>query len=248
MTDLLEPDVSGLTCAAGRFTVDPARPVGQAVITHAHADHARPGSGRYWCAAPGAALLRHRLGEAARIEAVPYGEPFALGGTRVSFHPAGHVLGSAQVRIERGGEVWVVSGDYKRDPDPTCAPFEPVRCDVFVTEATFALPVYRWPPVEEVIGEVVAWWQECADQQRPAVLLGYALGKAQRLLALLAGRAPRPVLTHGAVEAMAAHYRAAGVRLAATRPAAGAERGAALAGELVVAPPIRTVVPPSSGL
>ena len=127
MEPLLSDAREGLRCAAGGFHVDPREPVPLAVVTHAHADHAVPGSAGYLCAAPSVSLLRHRLGPEAVIEGVPYGEPRPLGEARISFHPAGHVLGSAQVRIESGGEVWVVTGDYKRELDPTCAPFEPVR-------------------------------------------------------------------------------------------------------------------------
>ena len=135
----------GLYCAAGDFFVDPWQPVGRAVITHAHGDHARPGSTAYLCAAPGEGILRLRMGSDAHIETLPYGATTHLNGVAVSFHPAGHILGSAQVRVAHGGETWVVSGDYKTDPDPTCAPFESVPCDTFITEATFGLPIYRWP-------------------------------------------------------------------------------------------------------
>jgi putative mRNA 3-end processing factor len=153
----------GLYCAAGDFYIDPWQPVARAVLTHAHGDHARAGSELYVAAATGAGLLQHRLGSIC-LESRAYGEIFELGHARVSLHPAGHVLGSAQVRIESGGEVWVVTGDYKRAPDPTCQPFEPVACDVLISEATFALPCYRWPEVPEVMGEIVRWWG--ANQQR----------------------------------------------------------------------------------
>ncbi len=137
---LVTPTSRGLYCAAGDFYVDPWRPVDRAVVTHAHSDHARPGSGAYLCARRGLPVLQTRLGEGAVIEAIAYGEPRELNGVKVSLHPAGHVLGSSQVRIEHGGEVWVVSGDYKLDPDPTCEPFEPVRCDTFITESTGVRP------------------------------------------------------------------------------------------------------------
>ncbi len=140
----------GLYCAAGDFFIDPWQPVSRAVVTHAHADHARFGSSAYLCAAPGAGILRLRVGAEAVIETQPYDRTTTINGVDVSFHPAGHILGSAQVRVAHGGETWVVSGDYKTDPDPTCAPFEPVACDTFITEATFGLPIYRWPPQAEV--------------------------------------------------------------------------------------------------
>jgi len=182
-TDLLQLSPSGLYCAAGDSHIDPWRPVPRAVITHAHSDHARSGSERYFAHAASLPLLRWRLGEDNRFEAAGYGQSIEFGPVRVSLHPAGHVLGSAQVRIEHAGEVWVVSGDYKRDPDPTCAPFEVLPCDVFITEATFALPVYRWRPAAEIAAEVLDWWDDCAARGETAVLGCYALGKAQRLLA-----------------------------------------------------------------
>src|SRR5690349_14139746 len=144
-TPLLRMTSHGLFCEAGDFFVDPWQPVDRAVITHAHGDHARWGSRHYLGSREGERVLRTRLGPEARIESLEYGEPVTLGdGVRLSLHPAGHILGSAQVRIERGGEVWVVSGDYKVEPDPTCTPFDPIRCHGFITESTFGLPIYRW--------------------------------------------------------------------------------------------------------
>ncbi|HWS25537.1 MAG TPA: DNA ligase-associated DEXH box helicase, partial [Xanthomonadales bacterium] len=157
MSDLIELRPEGLYCAAGDFYIDPWRPVSRAVITHGHADHARSGSERYYAARAGIGLLEWRL-PGAHLSALDYGESLRLGACTVSLHPAGHVLGSAQVRVECAGEVWVVSGDYKRAPDPTCALFEPQRCDVFITEATFAMPIYRWPTMAEVIAELDAFW------------------------------------------------------------------------------------------
>src|ERR1700761_3118923 len=175
----------GLYCPPGDFYIDPWRPVDQAVITHAHGDHLRGGSARYHVAVPGEGLARHRLPPGALLSTHAYGEAFRLGDVEVSLHPAGHVLGSSQVRIEHQGEVWVVSGDYKRDLDPTCAPFEVVACDTFVSEATFALPVYRWERTTDVVSEIFDRW--CANRraQRASLLFAYALGKAQRVLAEL---------------------------------------------------------------
>ena len=163
-------------------------------------------------------------------------EPVTIRGVKVSFHPAGHILGSAQVRLEHGGEVWVVSGDYKTEPDATCAPFEPVRCHVFVSESTFGLPIYRWPPQAEVFADVNAWWRANQAAGKTTLLFGYALGKAQRLLA---GLDPSigPIFCHGAVEKLNAAYRAAGVPLPETRYAGSVPRGTSWAGALVVAPP-----------
>jgi len=224
----------GLRCAAGGFHLDPREPVPLAVVTHAHADHAVPGSARYLCAEPSVSLLRHRLGAEPAIEGVPYGEARSLGETRISFHPAGHVLGSAQVRIQREDEAWVVTGDYKREADPTCAPFEPVRCDVLVTEASYALPIFRWDDPREVLREVHRWWQ--GNPRRASVLFCYVLGKAQRILAGLAELTDRPVYVHGALEAITRIYREAGVRMLPTLPVAETAKGRSFAGELVLAP------------
>ena len=145
---------NGLYCPPGDFHIDPWQPVQTAVITHGHGDHLRHGSARYILARPGAGIARQRLGGDRELAPAEYGTPITLGTTTVSLHPAGHILGSSQVRIEHEGCVWVVSGDYKRQPDPTCAPFEPVECDVFISEATFALPVYRWPETSRVVAEI----------------------------------------------------------------------------------------------
>jgi putative mRNA 3-end processing factor len=235
-TDLLQLTDRGLYCPAGDFYVDPWQGVDRAVITHAHSDHARPGSRHYLAARPGEGVLRLRMGPDADIQAVDYGEPVTLNGVRVSLHPAGHILGSAQVRVEHGGQVWVVSGDYKVEPDATCAPFEPVRCHTFVTESTFGLPLYRWPAQADVLADVHAWWRANAAAGRASLLFGYALGKAQRVLAGL-DPALGPIYTHGAVEKLNDVYRAAGVRLPETRHATAMSRGTSWAGALVVAPP-----------
>jgi putative mRNA 3-end processing factor len=235
--DLVVLRPEGLYCPAGDFHIDPWRPVARAVITHAHGDHARPGMGRYHCARPGLSLLRWRLGEDAVIEAHDYGQRFGLGGVEVSLHPAGHVLGSAQVRIDDGRQVWVASGDYKRQPDPTCAPFEPLRCDTFITEATFALPVYRWPDTAAVAADILRWRAECEARGEAAVLLCYALGKAQRLLAELQRLDAPTVWLHGAIANGVRAYRDAGVALPGCETVAEQERRADAAGRLVLAPP-----------
>lgn len=233
---LVEPTPRGLYCAAGDFFIDPWEAVERAVITHAHGDHLRPGSRAYLCSTAAAPVVRHRLGGDAHIQAVPYGETVDIGGVRVSLHPAGHILGSAQVRLERQGEVWVISGDYKRAPDPTCPPFEPQRCHVFITEATFALPIFRWDPPRQTVAEILQWWADTRAAGRPAVLFAYALGKAQRLLAELASESDRPVYVHGALMDLIDIYRAAGVRMVPAVRAAEEQRGRSFAGELIVAP------------
>ena len=227
----------GLYCAPGDFFIDPWEPVDRALITHAHGDHARWGSARYLAVREGERVLRTRLGANAAIDFVDYGETVTIGDVRVSFHPAGHILGSAQVRIEHRGEVWVVSSDYKTDPDPTCTPFEPVRCHTFVTESTFGLPIYRWCPQREVFDEIVSWWSANAAAGRASVLFGWALGKTQRVLAGLLDASVGPIYTHGAVERLVRDYRESGIALPPTVHAASMPLKHDFAGALVVAPP-----------
>jgi putative mRNA 3-end processing factor len=234
---LLRPTPAGLWCEPGGFYVDPWGPVDRAVLTHAHADHARPGMGSYLATTPSMPVLRRRLGPEARIEGVPYGETRRLGDVDLSFHPAGHVLGSAQLRIAHQGEVWVISGDYKRAADPTCAAFEPLRCDTFVTEATFGLPIYQWDPGDVVAAEILAWWDATRAAGRPAVLFAYALGKSQRILAELARLTDREVYVHGAIAPIVEIYRAAGVPMLPTRLVADAPVGHRFEGDLVLATP-----------
>ncbi len=234
--ELLEVTASGLYCAAGGFFVDPWRRVERAVITHAHADHARSGCGRYLCAAPGKHVLRTRMGSNATIDTLRYGETTSINGVTVSLHPAGHVLGSAQVRIEHCGQTWVVTGDYKLGPDPTCATFEPVPCDVLVTESTFGLPVYRWPDPATVAGEINAWWRTNRDAGRTSVILAYALGKAQRIAALVDPEIG-PIVAHGAVMKLCEAYRASGVRLPPIDRVPPRARKVGGGRALVIAPP-----------
>ncbi|MGB2892219.1 MAG: DNA ligase-associated DEXH box helicase, partial [Albidovulum sp.] len=198
----------GLYCAAGDFFIDPWRPVARALITHAHSDHARAGHGAYLCTPATAPILQLRLGDL-RVETLPYGRTLAIGGASVSFHPAGHVPGSAQIRVEVGGEAWVVSGDYKTEADGLSDPFEPVRCHTFVSECTFGLPVFRWAPQAAVMRDINAWWRANAAAGRASVLGAYALGKAQRILARLDPDIG-PILTHGAVENVNEALRSAG--------------------------------------
>jgi putative mRNA 3-end processing factor len=210
--------------------------VERAVVTHAHGDHVARGCSAYLTSRLGRGVLAERVERGASIEAREFGEAMDIGDVRLSLHPAGHILGSAQVRVEHGGEVWVVSGDYKTEPDPTCTPFEPVHCHTFVTESTFGLPIYRWPAQRETFDAINSWWRANRDAGIVSLLFGYALGKAQRLLA---GLDPSigPILTHGAVERMTAAYRAAGVALPATTYATVAQRSPEWRGAIVVAPP-----------
>jgi putative mRNA 3-end processing factor len=234
---LLRTTEQGLYCEAGGFHVDPWLPVDRAVITHAHGDHARWGSRSYLAARPGERVLRTRLGPDAQITTVDYGDAVDMNGVRVSLHPAGHILGSAQVRVEHRGEVWVASGDYKTEPDPTCTPFEPVRCHTFVTESTFGLPIYRWTPQAAAFQDIRAWWRANREAGRASVIFAYALGKAQRVLAGLLDADEGPIFTHGAVERLNEDYRASGVALPTTTHAASQPRGHDWSGALVVAPP-----------
>jgi putative mRNA 3-end processing factor len=240
--DLIVQRPEGLYCPPGDFYIDPWRPVARAVITHAHGDHARVGNGHYLASSQSAGILRSRLGDIA-LQTLPYGQTIDHHGVRLSLHPAGHVLGSAQVRLEHGGQVWVASGDYfvsgaesdAREHNATCEPFEPVRCHCFITESTFGLPIYRWRPQREVFDDINRWWQRNADAGRASLLMGYSFGKAQRILAGVdAGIGP--IVTHGAVDPLSEAYRAAGVALPPTHRVTDLDK-AALARALVVAPP-----------
>lgn len=256
--DLVVLRPQGLYCPPGDFFIDPWRPVDRAVITHAHADHARAGHGHVLATAISGGVLRSRLGADLPLQGLAYGEVVVHSGVRISLHPAGHVLGSAQVRLEHAGRVWVASGDYflsaHDERNPTCLPFEPVRCHCFITESTFGLPVYRWRPQAEVLDEVNAWWRSNAAAGRPSLLMAYSFGKAQRLLAGV-DASIGPIVVHGAVQPLNAAYRGAGVALPDTqvlpaeRPLGerlqgerratdrSAARAQALRGALVVAPP-----------
>ncbi len=226
----------GLYCPPGDFYIDPWRPVDRAVITHGHSDHARRGNTQYLAAAPGAGILRKRLGDDISLQTLAYGEQITHHGVRLSLHPAGHVLGSAQVRLEHGGEVWVASGDYKTEDDGTCAPFQPVRCHTFITESTFGLPIYRWVPQPELFADINDWWRRNAELGRTSVLFCYAFGKAQRLLSGL-DASIGPIVSHGAVEPLNQLYREAGVALPPTRYLSEISDAATLRRAMVLAPP-----------
>ncbi|MDH6170342.1 putative mRNA 3-end processing factor [Variovorax boronicumulans] len=235
--DLVVARPEGLYCPPGDFYIDPWRPVARAVITHAHSDHARIGHAHYLAHTDSAGTLRTRLGADINLQTLPYGEAIEHHGVRLSLHPAGHVLGSAQVRLEHGGRVWVASGDYKTEPDGTCTPFEPVPCDTFITESTFGLPIYRWPTQAVLFAEIDAWWRANAEAGRASVLFCYAFGKAQRILHGV-DASIGPIVVHGAVEPLNAVYRAAGVALPETvRVTDPGVDAALLKRSLVLAPP-----------
>ncbi len=225
----------GIYCPAGDFYIDPWRPVSRALITHGHADHARPGMGHYLCTDIAAPVFRHRLGDVS-LETLPYGTAQHIGGSTVSFHPAGHVPGSAQIRVEVKGETWVVSGDYKLEDDGLSTPFEPIRCHHFVTESTFGLPVFRWRPQTETAAEINDWWRTCRENGITACLGCYSLGKAQRLLTML-DPGIGPVLTHGAIENTNTVMRQQGISLPQTIHATAELNAQSHPGAIILAPP-----------
>ena len=186
LSDLLQPTDVGLYCSAGDFYIDPWRPVDRAVITHAHADHACRGCAKYLTSRAGENVLRARSDKDAVIETAEYGQTLSINGVTVSLHPAGHILGSSQVRVEHRGLIGVVSGDYKVEPDATCGAFEPVKCHLFVSESTFGLPIYRWPSQAEIFESIRSWWKANQDDGKASVLFAYALGKATLLVAITA--------------------------------------------------------------
>ena len=232
--DMVVVRKEGLYCVPGDFYIDPWRPVNRAVITHAHGDHARVGHGHYLSSASGVGVLRSRLGDI-HIDGVEYGQTVEHNGVKISLHPAGHVLGSAQVRIEHRGEVWVASGDYKVEPDRTCVPFEPVRCDTFITESTFGLPIYRWTPEQVIFDDINAWWRKNAADGRCSVVFAYSFGKAQRILS---GLDPSigPIICHGAADTLNRVYREGGVNLAPTVLVTAVDK-ADIKRSIVIAPP-----------
>lgn len=207
---------AGLFCPRGAFYVDPWAPVATAVITHAHADHAVRGSRRYIAAETGRLVLWSRMGQHAKIEGLAFGESIDLNGVKVSLHPAGHILGSAQVRAEYKGEIWVISGDYKVAPDATCTAFEPIRCHTFVTESTFARPIFRWEPQQATFEKIHEWWKANQEEGLASFLFGYALGKSQRLLAGL-DQSIGPIFAHRDIESVNELYRQSGIALPAAR-------------------------------
>lgn len=212
----LEMRPEGLYCPQGDFFVDPWRPVERAVITHAHSDHAKWGSKQYLCSEDSVRLLRDRLGHDIAVTGVQYGESISIGPVRISFHPAGHILGSSQIRIENAGHVSIITGDFKRESDPTCTPFEPLRAHCLVTESTFGLPVFRWQEQKRTAEQINAWWNDNQASGVTSVMYGYALGKSQRVLNMLDEKIG-PIFIHGALQKPVDSYRIAGIRLPETR-------------------------------
>ncbi|MCS7152480.1 MAG: ligase-associated DNA damage response exonuclease [Bacteroidia bacterium] len=225
------PTPYGLYCEPGDFFIDPWRPVKYALITHAHSDHARWGSAAYLTSEENVPLLRQRLGNI-QVEGLRWGEKRSITGVKVSFHPSGHIRGAAQIRLEYRGEVYVITGDYKRQADPTTSPFEPLKAHVLISECTFGLPIYQWAPPETVIEEIAQWWADCRAKGKNAILYAYSLGKAQRLLASLPPVGP--VYVHQSLVELNQIYEAAGVRLLPWKSAAEWNKEN---GILLIAPP-----------
>jgi len=241
MATLLELKSNGIYCPQAGVYIDPWEPVDRAIITHVHSDHARPGSKHYLVHADSAVMLKHRLGDVS-VQTVEYKEPVTINGVHFSLYPAGHMLGSAQVRVEYNGEIWCVSGDFKIQDDGISAPFEPVKCHSFVTESTFGLPVFKWVPQQKLYEEIVLWWKENLLMDKASVLTGYSLGKMQRLIANvlpLAGEVIGKVnvFAHGAIFNINEKLREAGYKLAKI-PYAGSAEKSELKGSLILAPPI----------
>jgi len=232
---LVRATTKGLYCEVGDFYIDPWRRVDRALITHAHSDHARAGMKSYLTAQSGVNVLRERIGLDASVSGIVFGEQRKIGDVTVSFHPAGHLLGSSQIRVEHRGRVCVVTGDYKIAPDVSCEAFEPVRCDHLITEATFGLPVYRWKESAEVFSEINHWWRDNQSDGRVSVLFAYSLGKAQRVLC---GIDPSigPIGVHGAVDKMLPHYKAAGRPIPQTVKATADSKNLLKGCGLIVAP------------
>lgn len=203
----------GLFCIPGNFYIDAWKPTPICIVTHAHGDHAYWGHGLYIGTPETIKIIQHRLGKHIPYQILEYNQKIKLGNCWVSLHPAGHILGSSQIRIEDSNGVTVISGDYKRASDPTCKPFEVVECDVFVTESTFALPIYKWPKNEVIENQIYTWWQENSENGHPSILFCYALGKAQRIMSMLHHVSKESIYLHGAVYSLCKLYSELGIKM-----------------------------------
>jgi putative mRNA 3-end processing factor len=215
MESLLQFTNKGIYCPEGKFYIDPWRPVKKALITHAHADHSRPGHQHYLAHHHSEKIMRQRLGDDIQIETTEYGKSININGVKASFHPAGHIPGSAQIRLEFKGKIAVVSGDYKLEDDGISSPFEPVKCHEFVTETTFGLPIYQWKPQVEIFNEINQWWKQNKESGKTSVIFAYALGKAQRIMKNVDSEIGK-IYTHGAVENATDALRKTGLDLPQT--------------------------------
>ena len=211
MSQLLTFDGKGIYCPIADVHIDPWKPVKKALITHGHSDHARWGMGSYICTLTSVPILKHRLGDV-KIHGVPYGEKISINGVQFSFHPAGHVIGSAQIRVEHKGEIWVVSGDYKLSNDGFSEAFEPVKCHTFITESTFGIPVYHWEPQTVVFEKINSWWRKNQLAGKVSFLTAYSLGKAQRIIQNI-DDSIGTIYTHGAIENTNKVLRESGLKL-----------------------------------
>ncbi|WP_333820381.1 ligase-associated DNA damage response exonuclease [Ohtaekwangia sp.] len=250
---LLEFTGSGIYCPQANVYLDPWKPVDRALITHGHSDHASWGHKYYLCTSSAAPVIRHRL-KLDTIETADYGKPVYIAGVQFSFHPAGHIPGSAQIRVEHNGEVWVFTGDYKLEPDGLSEPFELVKCHTFITESTFGLPVYNWRPQREIFDEINAWWRQNQAEGKVSVLAGYTLGKSQRLLRNIDSSIGK-IIVHGAVDAVNQVMRQQGISLPETHRVTKESKKQDFAGALVLCPPsavgspwIRRFLPYSLGI
>ncbi|WP_158828689.1 ligase-associated DNA damage response exonuclease [Mucilaginibacter lacusdianchii] len=232
---LLEFTDKGIYCPKGNFYIDPWKPVDDAVITHAHSDHAYTGHKRYLAHHLSREVLKYRLGDI-QLQTVEYGEKVIKNGVQISLFPAGHVIGSAQIRVESQGEVWVVSGDYKVEDDGVCAPFEPVTCHHFISECTFGMPIYKWKPQAELFTDVNAWWKNNVSNGLATVIVGYSLGKAQRILQNLDASIGK-IYTHGVIENTNEALRRNGIQLQATERITPATPKEDIRKGIVIAPP-----------
>ena len=233
---MLKFDANGIFCPQANIYIDPWKPVARALITHAHSDHARPGSKHYMAHYDALPVLRLRLGKDIDVQGVAYGESFSINGVQISFHPAGHIIGSAQIRLEYKGEIWVVSGDYKLQHDGVCTPFEPIRCHHFITESTFGLPIYKFPEPKEVHDDINSWWRQNAAAGINSVIIGYALGKAQRIIHHLDADIGK-IFTHGAVDNINTVLSDIGIAIQATERVIATTQKKDIQGAIIVAPP-----------
>jgi len=233
---LLEFTPSGIYCPQADVHLDPWRPVNKALITHGHSDHASWGHGSYLCTTSAAAVIRHRLNLTGNLHSVPYNKQLYINGVEFSFHPAGHIPGSAQIRVAYQGEVWVFSGDYKLQYDGISEPFEPVKCHTFITESTFGLPVYKWKPQQEVFNDINEWWRKNQSRGKVTVLAGYALGKSQRILKNVEASIGK-IMVHGAIDSITEIFRSQGLPLPETTYVTTEMKKKDFDGALVVCPP-----------
>jgi putative mRNA 3-end processing factor len=253
MVELITLTDKGLYCPQGDFYIDPWHPVKRSIITHAHSDHLQAGNDKYLAVRQNKNIIRTKLGAGVNIELINYGQPLNINDVQVSLHPSGHILGAVQIRLAYKGEVWVFSGDYKLQADKTCSAFELIKCHTFITESTFALPIYRWTAVNEVISEINTWWSENKEQGLASVLFCYALGKAQRILSEI-DSGIGPIYTHGAVERLTENYRQEGIILPNTTYVGDLSDDTKFGGSLILAPPLalgsrwlKQFIPYSSG-